>query len=123
MDPGRGRLAGSIADRQEVFRRLGRALGERLLKLHDLLVADWLGFASALDLDASEHVARTLFWCRFFEVLGPDFDDDLARHLHTEGHGYGHLAAERPVVPTRLPRPFDDLVRASEVDHFTDGAL
>ena len=31
--------------------------------------------------------------------------------------------AERPVIPTRLSRPFNGLVRASEVDHFTDGAL
>lgn len=123
VDPGRGRLAGSIADRQEIFRRLGRTFGERLLKLHDLAVSDWSKFASALDLDTSEHVARNLFWSRLFDVVGPDFDDDLARHLHANGNGYGLLAAERPVVPTRLPRPFDALVRGSEVDHFTEGAL
>ena len=123
VDPGRGRLAGSIADRQEIFRRLGRTFGDRLLKLHDLATADWSTFASALDLDASEHVARNLFWSRLFDVFGPDFDDDLARHLHINGHGYGLLAAERPVVPTHLPQPFDAPVRASEVDHFTDAAL
>jgi hypothetical protein len=123
VDPGRGRLAGSIAERQEIFRRLGRTFGDRLLKLHDLAASDWSKFASALDLDASEHMARNLFWSRLFDVMGLDFDDDLARHIHTDGRGYGHLAAERPVVPTRLPRPFDELVRASEVDHFTDGAL
>lgn len=123
VDPGRGRLAGLIADRQEIFRRLGRTFGERLLKLYDLAASDWSKFASALDLDASEHVARNLFWSRLFDVVGLDFDDDLARHIHTDGRGYGQLAAERPVVPTRLPRPFDELVRASEVDHFTDGAL
>jgi hypothetical protein len=123
VDPGRGRLAGSIADRQEVFRRLGRTFGDRLLKLHDLAASDWSNFAAALDLDASEHVARNFFWSRLFDVVGPDFDDDLARHLHAEGHGYGLLAAERPAVPTHLPQPFDAPVRASEVEHFTDAAL
>lgn len=123
VDPGRGRLAGSIAERQELFRRLGRTFGDRLLQLHDLATSDWSTFASALDLDASEQIARNLFWSRLFDVFGADFDDDLARHLHANGHGYGLLAAERPVVPTHLPQPFDAPVRASEVDHFTDAAL
>lgn len=123
VDPGRGRLAGSIAERQEIFRGLGRTFGDRLLQLHDLATSDWSSFASALDLDASEQIARNLFWSRLFDVFGADFDDDLARHLHANGHGYGLLAAERPVVPTHLPQPFDAPVRASEVDHFTDAAL
>jgi hypothetical protein len=123
VDPGRGRLAGSIAERQEIFRRLGRTFGDRLLQLHDLATSDWSTFASALDLDASEQIARNLFWSHLFDVFGADFDDDLARHLHANGHGYGLLAAERPVVPTHLPQPFDAPVRASEVDHFTDAAL
>jgi hypothetical protein len=123
VDPGRGRLAGLIAERQESFRRLGRTFGDRLLQLYDLATSDWPTFASALDLDASEHVARNLFWSCLFDVFGVDFDDDLARHLHANGHGYGFLAAEHPVVPTHLPPPFDAPVRASEVDHFTDAAL
>jgi hypothetical protein len=123
VDPGRGRLAGSIAERQEIFRRLGQTLGDRLLKLHDVATPDWSNFASALDLDASEHIARNLFWSRLFDVFGPDFDDDLARHLHANGQGYAALAAQRPVVPTHLPQPFEAPVRASGVVHFTDAAL
>jgi hypothetical protein len=123
VDPGRGRLAGSIVERQEIFRRLGRTFGDRLLKLHDLATSDWSNFASALDLDASEHVAGDLFWSRLFDAFGPDFDDDLARHLHANPRGYGVLAAERPVVPIHLPQPFDAPVRATEVVHFTDAAL
>jgi hypothetical protein len=123
VDPGRGRLAGSIAERQEIFRRLGRMFGDRLLQLHDLATSNWSTFASAMDLDASEHVARNLFWSRLFDVFAADFDDDLAHHLHANGHGYGLLAAERPVVPTHLPQPFDTPVRASEVEHFTAAAL
>lgn len=123
VDPGRGRLAGLIEDRQEIFRSLGQTLGRRLLKLHHLAMADWASFAKALDLDSSEGKAMSLFWSHLFDLVGPDLDDDLAQYLHTDGQGYGCLAAARPVIPTRLPEPFDDLVRASEVDHFTDGAL
>ncbi len=123
VDPGRTGLAGSIADRQEMFRRLGRTLGDRLLKCHDLADADWRRFAESLDLDTSRTTAWGTFWSHLFDVLEPDFDDDLARHLHGDGHGYSHLARQRQVVPTRLPAPFASLVRASEADHFTDGAL
>jgi hypothetical protein len=123
VDPGRTGLAGSIADRQEKFRKLGRTLGDRLLELHDLAEADWPLFAESLDLDSCEIMARRIFWSHLFDVLAPDFDDDLSRYLHAGGHGYGRLAGQRQVVPTRLPAPFDRLVRASQVDHFVDGAL
>ncbi len=123
VDPGRSRIAGSDEYPQKILRRLGGALGERLLKLHDLTVSDWSTLARALNLDASESVARDLFWAGLFDVFALDFDDALARYLHIYDRGYGRLAAERPVVPTRLPRPFDGLVNAVEVDHFTAGAL
>src|SRR5690606_22645898 len=76
-----------------------------------------------LNLDPSKDGPQDLFWSRLFDVLEPDLDDDLAKHVHLDGRGYGYLAAQRPVVPTRLPRPFAALVRASEVVHFTDAAL
>jgi len=60
VDPGRGRLSGSIASRQDTFRRLGRKLGERLLRLHDLAGGDWTSFAATLDLDTSESIAQSL---------------------------------------------------------------
>lgn len=123
VDPGRTGLAGSITERQEKFRTLGRTLGDRLLELHDLVNADWSQFAKRLDLDASEQRARNIFWSRLFDVLAPDFDDDLARYLHVDWHGYACLASRHKVVPTRLQSPFDLLVQASEVDHYTDGAL
>lgn len=123
VDPGRGRIAGGVADRQELFEGLGRVLGEQLLRLFDLCQSDWRTFSSRLELDVIENPARTIFWARLFEVLCRDLDDDLARHLHASNLGYGRLAAERPVVPTGLPWPFDDLVQASAIDRFTDGAL
>lgn len=126
VDPGRTGLAGSIADQAEKFRILGRILGDRLLKLHDLADADWRGFAESLDLDASDAsrtAAWSTFWSHLFDVLAPDFDDDLARHLHADGHGYGHLIGQRQVVPTRLLAPFAALINASDAACFVDGAL
>ena len=123
VDPGRGRLAGSIQQRQERFKGLGPKLGERLLTLHDLVESDWVRVSKALGLDSAEPSARRRFWSGLFEVMSRDFDDDLAQFLHREGNGYSRLAVDRCVVPTDLPKPFDDLVRASEVSHYTDGAL
>lgn len=123
VDPGRGRLAGSVERRRELFGTLGRTLGERLLNLYDVMRSDWIHVASQLRLDGSEHVARTRFWSRLFEVVSRDLDDELAPFLHTDRHGYGRLVAERPVTPTGLPEPFDALVCASSVTRFTDGAL
>lgn len=122
VDPGRGRLAGSSEDHRSLFRELGRSLGARLLALSDVAANDWARFAGALDLDPSEHAARPRFWSRLFEVMRRDLDDPLARCLHAEG-GYRYLAAERPVVPTGLPQPFDELVCAAEVTRRASGAL
>ena len=122
VDPGRGRLAGSNEGRQSLFGRLGRNLGERLLELHDFAADDWARFAGAVGLDPSENEARLRFWSRLFGVLRRDLDDPLARYLHAEG-GYRRLAAERPVVPTGLPEPFDELVCATAVTRRVSGAL
>jgi hypothetical protein len=122
VDPGRTGLAGSLEERQEKFRALGRALGKGLLELHGRAETDWPAFAEALGTDASGE-ARLIFWARLFDVLAPDFDDSLARHLHTDRRGYGHLAGECEVVPARLPSPFDGLVQGSQVRHYAAGAL
>ena len=123
VDPGRGRLAGSIEDRQKRFVKLGRALGERLLALHDLVENNWNALAGVLDLRIADGNVRGRFWSRLFDVMSRDLDDGLAVCLHADDRGYGRLVAERPVVPTRLPTPFDALVDKSSVDAFTDKAL
>ena len=123
VDPGRGRLAGSIEDQRDNFKDLGRTLGKLLLKLNDLAEYDWQRFASALDLNTSEDTARPLFWSGLFDLFGRDFDDPLARQLHVDGCGYKQLVANCQVVPTGLSQPLDGFVRASEVEHFTEGAL
>ena len=123
VDPGRGRLAGSVAARQERFQELGRTFGERLLELYDRTETDWKGVAEALVLDSSAQDAQPRFWRRLFDVVSRDFDDDLAEFLHARDRGYGRLAAERRAAPTGLPAPFDALVRASDVCCSTGGAL
>ena len=123
VDPGRGRLAGEIKDRQERFKCLGRALGERLLELNDLVNNGWKTIASALALSPADSVAQRRFWRGLFEVMIRDIDDGLARCLHAADRGYGRLVNELTVVPTRLRSPFDELVAASCVIWFTDKAL
>ncbi len=123
VDPGRGRLAGSIDERRERFVKLGRALGERLLSLHDLVESDWKVLADVLGVRMTDRAARERFWSRLFGVMSRDLDDDLARCLHERDRGYGLLAAQWPVLPTHLPAPFDALVRASCVEGFTHQAL
>lgn len=123
VDPGRGRLAGLVAARQQRFEKLGRGLGARLVELHDATEMDWKGVAEGLDLNTSAVGNRQRFREQLFDLLSQDFDDELARFLHARDRGYGRLAAERQAMPTGLPAPFDALVRASEVCHFTDGAL
>lgn len=123
VDPGRGRLAGSIESRQGVFKRLGQALGECLVSFYDFAASEWQNVAKALDLDFEATSDPGLFWSRLFDVFGHDLDDDLARHVHVDGRGYAHLVSMRPVVPTRLPEPFGGLVCAAGVEHYTLGAL
>ena len=123
VDPGRGRLAGTAADRQRTFARLGRVLAERLLTLYDLSLSDWPSFAEALHLHSTVETAQPVFWSLLFDLLQADFDDELIIHLHVDGRGFGHVASVRPVVPTQLPRPFDAAVRASDVVYYASEAL
>ena len=123
VDPGRGRLAGSGELQRSLFGRLGRTLAAHLIELYDVTANDWGRLADALGLSPTEQVARRWFWSRLFEVMRMDFDDSLARCLHAEGGGYRRFAAERPVVPTGLPQPFDELVRATDVTRRVAGAL
>lgn len=123
VDPGRGRLAGEIEVRQARFEYLGRALGERLLELYDLVNNGWETIASELALRPADSDARRRFWRALFDVMIRDLDDGLARCLHAADRGYGLLVAKLPVVPTRLRSPFDELVAASCINWFTDKAL
>ena len=121
VDPGRGRLAGTEDDRCKCFERLGEALGERLLALHDVASLHWSVLVETLSLAPSTEPAE--FWSRLFDLMSPDAGDDLARHLHLNTSGYARLLAERATAPTGLPQPFHRLVCASDVEHCTTEAL
>lgn len=122
VDPGRGRLSGTIESREERFRRLGQALGRQLTNLFDLSASDWPGFATALELEESA-AARAKFWIRLDGLFRGDVADRIGVLLHEGGNGYARLAAERPVTPTGLPSPFPRLIQAKDVDHHLAGAL
>ena len=120
VDPGRGRLAGTIEDRRERFTAVGRALGDRLVALYDVVECDRETLVQHDDLNAPTPYR---FWCGLFDVMSRDLGDDLARCLHNADRGYGKLAALRPVVPTRLRWRRDTLVTASSVTLSADKAL
>ena len=123
VDPGRGRLAGTIKDQRERFAAVGQALGDRLVELYDVVECDAETLVKNDALNATDAHTRHQFWCGLFDVMRRDLGDDLAQCLHDVDRGYGKLAARRPVVPTRLLWRFDTLVTASSVTRSADKAL
>lgn len=122
VDPGRGRLSGTIESRDARFRRLGQALGHQLTNLFDLSSSHWPAIATALELDGSPG-AQDRFWIRLEALFRDDVHERTAFLLHDEGNGYARLAAECPVTPTGLPDPFPRLIQAKDVVHHLSGAL
>lgn len=120
VDPGRGRLAGSVDERAALFGRLGGALGQKLVELHDLIGSDWTGFAESAGLaDWNADSGRAVFLERLTRLLEADVprdadDERLETHLHREG-GLTHLFRERQALPTGLPTPFAPFLRADQV--------
>lgn len=121
VDPGRGRLAGSIGDRQTLFERLGKALGKLLIALHDLIKKDWKYLSGRLSLGVEATPPQ--FWSRLFGVMSRDFEHDLSSRLHAhDDRGFGNLG-DYSVIPSRLPEPFRAVMRAAEVERFPTMAL
>ena len=124
VDPGRGSLKRGDGEPQSTLERLGIALGEKLITLADLVTNDWPKFALQTGLsDHSPVTGPATFWARLAELFALDLDDPLALHLHGPDRGYRRLVTERPVFPTRLPRPFTALLRASEARYVMHGLL
>jgi hypothetical protein len=125
VDPGRTGLAGTEAEKETCFERLGDAIGRRLVALYDIAMSDWPAFAEALGLAAA---ARTQagaerFWARVHSSFAQDPQDGVAQLLHRGGHGYATLAKERPVVPTGLPVPFEAAICADAARYRVSDAL
>jgi hypothetical protein len=124
VDPGRGSLARGGNEPQVTFAQIGMGLGARLCELHDLIGRDWAGFARAAGLaDTSPETGPATFWRRLAELFAADFADPIACHLHGPDRGFGRLVADRPVLPTCLPRPFRPFLRAKDARHVVKGAL
>lgn len=124
VDPGRGRLAGTEVERHETFGRMGLTLGERLVGLHDLVAKDWAGFARSVSLaDVAPETGPSVFWRRLASLFARDLHDPIAQHMHGPDRGYGHLVAERGVLPTGLPYPFHPFLRATDARYVLTGAL
>lgn len=124
VDPGRGRLAGTEVERHETFGRMGLALGERLVELHDLAAKDWAGFARSVGLaDVAPETGPSAFWHRLASFFARDLNDSMAQNLHGPDRGYGRLVAERGVLPTGLPYPFNPFLGAADAKYALTGAL
>lgn len=124
VDPGRGSLARGGNEPQATFAQIGVGLGARLCELHDLIGRDWARFAHVAGLaDTSPETGPATFWRRLADLFAADFADPIAGHLHGPDRGFGRLVADRPVLPTGLPRPFRPFLRAKDARHVVKGAL
>lgn len=124
VDPGRGSLARGGNEPQATFAQIGVDLGARLCELHDLIGRDWARFAYAAGLaDTSPDTGPATFWRRLADLFAADFADPIASHLHGPNSGFGRLVADRPVLPTGLPRPFRLFLCAKDARHVVKGAL
>lgn len=124
VDPGRGRLAGSETEREEMFAEFGRTLGLRLVELYDLVTGHWAVLAERAGLsDMSEDRGPQDFLRSLDRMFAKDQTDPLARHLHGKDRGFGRLIAERAALATGLPAPFSPVIRADEASFVMTGAI
>jgi len=124
VDPGRGRLAGSETEREEMFAEFGRTLGLRLVELYDLVTGNWAVLAERAGLsDRSEDSGTQSFLLSLDGMFATDRADPLARHLHGKDRGFGRLIAERAALATGLPAPFSPFMRADEARFVMRGAI
>ena len=124
VDPGRGRLAGSEAERFELFRNLGSKLGATLVALFDHATNDWTELATMIRFDTQEQAnGADRFLEKLFELFALDVQDPLAEKMHGPTRGLGHLITERSALPTGLPQPFARLLKAEEAEYELKGVL
>ncbi len=124
VDPGRGRLAGTSEDRAKLFRRFGKALGERLVALHDLVRENWADLAQKTGLaNRNPQTGASHFLKKLVDLLKTDLEDPLAKHMHEEGGGLHRLLSERPALFTALPKPFAPFLRLKDIGWEVTGSL
>ncbi|MEO1912060.1 MAG: hypothetical protein ABGX10_16740 [Paracoccus sp. (in: a-proteobacteria)] len=124
VDPGRGRLAGSETEREEMFAEFGRTLGLRLVELYDLVTGHWAVLAECAGLsDRSEDHGPQGFLRSLDGLFAKDQEDSLAKNLHGKDRGFGRLIAERAALASGLPTPFSPFLRADEARFVMTGAI
>lgn len=124
VDPGRGRLAGSETEREEMFAEFGRTLGLRLVELYDLVTGNWAVLAERAGLsDRSEDHGPHGFLRSLDGLFAKDQDDPLAKNLHGKDRGFGRLIAERAALASGLPTPFSPFLRADEARFVITGSI
>ena len=108
LDPGRTHVSLNHESTVRVVDRLGDALGEGLVALHDALDAG-VGLTSGLPVERAE---ITDFVDSLWRILasGINSSDELRceflRRLHGPGRGLSAWMCARSVVPSGLPKPF-----------------
>ncbi|WP_417729646.1 hypothetical protein [Roseovarius sp.] len=124
VDPGRGRLAGSETEREEMFAEFGRTLGLRLVELYDLVTGHWAVLAERAGLsDRSEDQGPQGFLRSLDGLFAKDQDDPFAKNLHEKDRGFGRLIAERAALASGLPTPFSPFLRADEARFVITGSI
>lgn len=123
LDPGRT----SLADREsvgELFEKIGLKLGERLETLHGYISANWAKFASSLGLSENDSQSGSrVFWDKMVDLFKRDMDNKWTERLHGKERGIGRLVATAPILPSRLPPPFDASARAGDVKYYPKETL
>ncbi|MBX3097292.1 MAG: hypothetical protein KF812_10555 [Fimbriimonadaceae bacterium] len=124
VDPGRGRLAGTLEQKHELFRDTGRALGAALVDLYELVTTGWAEFAESAGLiDTQGSRGSDHFLMKLFDLFSADLKDPVARRLHDTDRGLGYLLSSRRSLPSGLPGPFAPLVELGAVRHLVSGAM
>jgi hypothetical protein len=123
VDPGRGRLAGSKTEHEEMFATFGRTLGLRLVELYDLVIGNWSILAERAGLaDRSEDHGPQNFLRSLDGMFAAD-REGLARQLHGKDRGFGRLIAERAALASGLPAPFSPIIRVDKARFVITGAI
>ena len=114
LDPGRTHVSLDDEITKKSLERLGTALGNGLLSLHDLVCNNEENECSFL----SEIGPGDIFLSNLWTVLtsGLDTNDELRKtfllNLHGQGKGLSKWVTERSVVPTSLHYPFAEKLPA-----------
>ena len=126
---GRTSLDRNSNHNQDLIKRIGENLGEKLCELFRLTEGNWSSFSESLDL---EKVDAYTFWEFLWDVLAVDWlnrnGDSTTNQLLQEGLGgdycgMGILIASRAALPNGLWDQARRLVRLERVTHQLEGLL